>query len=362
MDLAFRAFEPNLELEKQRELFHDCFPETIGTSVASPEHYRWKFHSIPKKPSSFEFSAWDSSNGNILGYYAALPFNYHIHGEAFLCGMVCDVMTHSRARGKGVFTKIGRYSLEQLQSKGVDFVSGYPIRPEVIPGHLKVGWHIAQRLPLYIKVLSSSALLNNSPLRLLAPVLDLGLCLLAAITHSWRPAHSGERIQTESAASFLQNQPLAYEAFFNRWAKERSCYLEKTADFLRWRLSAPNADYSITYLTGNNGIQALAITRRAEIRGIPSLAVLDLMALKDARSAVGAVVNEMTRLARASGAEAIVAMSSPASARRFRFLRHGYIRTPFIFKLILRALSVRALELGDRLNLSDVMWIDSDDL
>lgn len=362
MELNFRLFDSTRELSQQRELFQDCFPETQGTSAESVEHYRWKFHSIQNTPSSYEFSAWDSSTETILGYYAALPFRYQMDGELFSCGMVCDVMTHSRARGKGIFTKIGRYSLEELQSRGLDFVSGYPIRPEVIPGHLKVGWHISQKLPLYMKVLSSSGLLQNSALRPLAPILNLGLRAFESMTRSWKRTRANERIQTESSVNFLKTHSQSYDTFFARWSKERSCYLEKTADFLRWRLSAPNTDYFVTYLTDDEGIRAIAITRRTEIRGIPSLAVLDLMALKYARSSVGAVTNELSRLAHATGAEAIVAMSSPESARFFHFFRRGFLRTPFVFKLILRALSPRAISRGERLALSDVMWIDSDDL
>jgi hypothetical protein len=38
-------------------------------------------------------------------------------------------------------------------------VTGYPIRPEVIPGHLKVGWSIVAKLPVYVKVVRTDALL-----------------------------------------------------------------------------------------------------------------------------------------------------------------------------------------------------------
>lgn len=361
MDVTFRPFAPNTELAQQRDLFQDCFPETRGTPVQSVEHYRWKFHSIQTTPSSYEFSAWDSG-GNILGYYAALPFHYFIHGERFVCGMVCDVMTHSRARGKGIFTKIGRYSLDQLDQRGVDFVSGYPIRPEVIPGHLKVGWHISRKLPLYMKVLSSSALLRKSALQRLAPILDLGLKILAIMTRSRRSLSANENIRTVTSVEFLSTQSQVYETFFSRWTAERTCYLEKNADFLRWRLSAPGAEYFITSLTNGAEIRAVVITRRTEIQGIPSLAILDLMALKEAEHSVGVVLNEITNLAHATGAEAIVVMSNHESARRFHFLWRGFIRTPFVFKLILKALSKRAVQLGHRLALSDVMWIDSDDL
>jgi hypothetical protein len=56
-------------------------------------------------------------------------------------------------------------------------------------------------------------------------------------------------------------------------------------------------------------------------------------------------------------------MMSRESARRASLARHGFIRTPFVFKLIVNPLSERAKQA--RLlepSTFDVMWIDSDDL
>src|SRR5436305_445431 len=96
-----------------------------------------------------------------------------INGTKTTCGMVCDVMTHSSTRGRGVFTELGRFSLKNLGSQGVGFVSGYPIRAEVLPGHLKVGWNVAFCLPLYAKVLKTNASLRRAGLAVFAPLANI---------------------------------------------------------------------------------------------------------------------------------------------------------------------------------------------
>ena len=151
VDLSFDKFNAQIDLEKQRELFKECFPENDGTSIETDEHYLWKFHSHPSSPNSYEYIA--KIDDNIAGYYAALPYEYIIKGNNYSVGMVCDVMTGIKARGKGVFTKLGLYSTEMLKNEGLAFTTGYPIRPEVIPGHIKAGWDKVFNLPLYISFL-----------------------------------------------------------------------------------------------------------------------------------------------------------------------------------------------------------------
>ena len=89
--------------------------------------------------------------------------------------MVCDVMTHPEARGQGVFTKIGRYATEKMKEQKIHFTTGYPIRPEVIPGHIKVGWEKPFQLPLYLRPLKSNDLLKSKGLSVFIPFVNLGL-------------------------------------------------------------------------------------------------------------------------------------------------------------------------------------------
>jgi len=127
-------------------MFRLCFPESISAGTYLNGHYHWKFHTTDRR--SYEYQAAD--NTKLLGYYAAIEYAYIINGVEHNVAMVCDVMTHPDARGQGVFTKIGRYSTEQLADEGLSFSTGYPIRPEVIPGHLKVGWKALFQLPVYL--------------------------------------------------------------------------------------------------------------------------------------------------------------------------------------------------------------------
>jgi len=160
MSIHFRKFDFKSELANQRELFIECFPEHSESSMLSNEHYLWKFQSKPGHIPSAEYVAVDEQN-DLLGYYAAIPYQYNVNGKTSEAAMVCDVMTGVKARGKGVFTNLGIYSTDEFKQLDFDFTTGYPIRKEVIPGHLKAGWSINHELPLYARFIKFDSFLKN---------------------------------------------------------------------------------------------------------------------------------------------------------------------------------------------------------
>src|ERR1035437_5002279 len=178
MELTFAHFDFAENLPQQRALFKDCFPETNGEAIQGREHYMWKFHSFPYEIHSWEYDAYIGKE--MVAYYAAIPFNYKIGKIITHVGMVCDVMTSSKHRGKGIFTKLGRYSTDELSSH-VPFTMGYPIRKGVVPGHLKVGWKIAFKMPLYIKFLQLNSLLKSKKIGFIAPFANIILSLYNGI-------------------------------------------------------------------------------------------------------------------------------------------------------------------------------------
>jgi hypothetical protein len=359
MTLSLSTFRPEAEMSEQRALFRQCFPETCGYPAETLDFYRWKFHSFPADPPSYEYVAREGEC--LAGYYAALPFSYRIDGEELRCGMVCDVMTSPHMRGKGVFTTLGAHSLTALKSRGVDFVLGYPIRPSVIPGHLKVGWQIAFRLPMYLMPLRANALLATRGFGGLAPVANpivrlghLGRRLVA-------PRSSGLVAQSFDLEGFLAGHD--YDAFLHKWLSGRRNALLKSREFLRWRLGTTGADYRCVSVKRGGDLVALSIVRPCELQGVPTLAVLDLMTLGDAPQSVAAMQEQWCLLARETRREVIAAMMSEPHARQLRLWRYGFLRTPAVFSLILNCLSerARAKVLPDP-NHWRLMWIDSDDL
>ncbi len=327
-------------------------------SAASAEHYWWKFHGLPDHPQSYEYVAVEE--GRLLGYYAAIPYPYEIAGRRMKVGMVCDVMTHPDARGKGVFTDLGRFALHEFEAAGLDFVTGYPIRPEVMGGHLRVGWEVAFEMPMYLQPLRADAILKARHLAAFAPAVNLGIAAYGRLlTHkSWAGLYSSTHGTPEEMLSSA-----AFERFREAWSASVPNHLVKSIEFYRWRLGAPEARYRAFLVHQGDSVVVAAVGRTAVLNGIPSFALLDVMALAGHERALSMLYREVEREARSCDAEAIVTMMTKSSARRYRLLRHGFLRSPFVFKLILRSTNPSlAVDSISREADWHLMWIDSDDL
>ena len=356
--MEFGEFKQAERLAEQRELFEDAFPENKGAPPASAETYRWKFHGFPGVPSSYEYMA--TENGRMIGYYAAIPYAYSIGGDERRVGMACDVMTHSQARGKGVFTALGRYSLAEMKAAGVDLMTGYPIRPGVMGGHLRVGWKVAFELPMYLYPLRSNAILRSRGLAWLAPLANAGISLYQGLLRM-RGSSAGLEVSTGPAPELLRSA--AFADLVQSWSRSVPNHLIKSAGFYAWRLGAPGARYQAFLVRRGEQVVAAAIGREDDLHGIPSLALLDVMVADGEEPALGTLYRAVVDEARRRGVEAVVSMMSKHSARRYRLARCGFLKSPFTFKLIVKSLNDE-LPVEDLCNEADwhLMWIDSDDL
>jgi hypothetical protein len=355
VDLA--EFKHTEGLARRRELFGDAFPQNGGTPSATVEHYRWKFHHAPVTPSSFEYEA--SEGDGMLGYYAAVPYRYRLGGREVLSGVVCDVMTHSSARRRGVFSDLGRFALQEMRAAQVSLAVAYPVKPEVVSGHLKIGWRVAFELPMYVRPLGAGAILKPGQMPWLRPVVKGAVAMYQGLRRT-RPCSDYE--VSVGPARELLHLP-AFATFVQRWSALVPNHLVKSADFYDWRLGAPGTSYQAFLVHRRGAVVAAAVGCRSRLRGAVSYALLDVMALTDERDALSTLYHQIGCQARQHGAQAIVTMMSRYRAREYRLIRFGFLASPFRFKLI-------ACWLGAEADAEEIfaeenwhlMWIDSDDM
>lgn len=355
MDLKCEHFNASENLEQQRTLFKDCFPETNGDSIQKNEHYYWKFHSYPTEgKKSWEFVSYIDKD--MVGYYAALPYQYKIGTEKVTIGMVCDVMTNSKYRGKGIFTKMGCYSTNEL-ALSVPFIMGYPIRKEVIPGHLKVGWKIAFQMPLYMKFFKTNSLLKSKKIGFFSPFANLCVSLYNSVVHS----KVSSRYTCEVVTNIEEIQ--GYDSLVDEWGKTIPNTLIKNMEFAKWRYGAPNRKYRFLAIKENDKLIAFLSFRSIIKKDVPSYAILDFISKPDNMDCIGLINSKLSELAKVENIEAIMVMMSSSSAERYKLIRNGFYKSPFIFNVIIKNLTN---QFGDpelyNENNWHLMWVDSDDL
>ncbi len=362
-DIQFEKFNYSHDLAEQRKLFMECFPETIGTPVTTSKHYEWKFKSFPNciKEKSYEYVV--KLDNEIIGYYGAIPYEYYIKGEKKTVAMVCDVMTGVKARGKGVFTKLGKYSIEQFRKEGISFSTGYPIRPEVIPGHRKVGWTFPFQVPMYGKFLKLNSFLHARRKSFLIPFANIVLKAYNGFFNLTIKSHY--HIDIEKYSSLQLDEIIGLNEFIKEWNQETPISLNKSINFLKWRLGAPGKKYEIIILRDNRNkkIVGYSIAREIQKEGVPCLGILDFCLLKNTTKFSNLLLQEIESTAKAFSCELILMMMLKHKANDYKITRYGFLKTPFPFSFILKQYddSLSTSFLNDEKNWA-LMWIDSDDL
>lgn len=361
MSIEFRKFDYKSELTIQRKLFLECFPEHRESSIIGHEHYLWKFHSKSNKFKSAEFVAKDNYN-EILGYYAAIQYQYSINGKIAHAAMVCDVMTSIKARGKGVFTKLGIYSTDEFRKMGFDFTTGFPIRNEVIPGHIKAGWSINHELPLYARFIKFNSFLKNKKVNFLSPFVNT-FYWSATSFFEFIFRFNKKAIKIETYTSKQINDINGLDLFYQTWGSELKISLIKNCEFLKWRLGAPFKEYKIIVARNKHLIIGVLIAIEIVREDIPCIAILDLAMLDDYVAYSNLLTHKTIQIGRENGSELVLLMIGKKWYSKYRLFANSFIKTPFKFFLIIKNLNDRInKEILDNENNWHLTWIDSDDL
>ena len=355
MDLKFNKFDYNKYLDDYFVLFNDAFPEVADNSKVG---YFWQMQGFPgENHHSFEYSA--KLNNTLVGYYAAIPYKYVISGRIKTIGMVCGVMTCSKHRGKGIFTRLGSYSLQNLKDN-VSFTTGYPIRKEVIPGHLKVGWKIAFELPLYIKFLKVDSLFlkKAKPLYFLAPIVNMGFQLFYLILDI------KQKHKAHNTFIYCDIETIAgLDKFEKSWLNDIPISLVKDSEFLKWRYSRPGASYKFIIVKVEDEICGFCSYRKIIKEGVPSFGILDLRALHNNRKVIRSIIQKLEIEAKKDKVEAIMFMMSRVYSKKLGLINCGFLKSPYRFKLIINNLKNEfSNEFLHDQNNWHLMWVDSDDL
>ena len=358
MEINFNKFLADSELDEQRDLFKECFPETINSSIVSVGHYKWKFQSKRGNFNSLEFVA--KNENKIIGYYAAIPFYYSYFKNCITVAMVCDVMTGVKARGKGVFVSLGKYSTNEMKKSGFDISTGFPIRPEVLPGHLKAEWVNLFKLPLYVNVISFRTILKNNGVGFFSPILDFLYKILSIILDKIQLKNSFD-CEVKHQITNTNFDYYEISEFYNEWLKQVPIGLIKDENFLKWRLGAPGKVYHIFKLFEKNKIVGILISCETIKEGVPCMAILDLCIFDSNFNNSSLLITKLKKKCKELKIELILVMISSYWVKKYKFKKSLFLKTRFFFNFIVKNMKLT----DDRYKHIEnwhLMWIDSDDL
>lgn len=327
-----------------QNLLKVSFPEVDGQINFSDQSILWKFDKKAQQISTCGFSA-----GELLTFYGVIPRSYSCFGVQVEIGLVVDVMTSPSHRKRGLFLESSHVALERLKNTKTAGVIGFPIRNEVMPGHLKAGWKTQFVLPIYILPIGRTRsknfrkiLLNTS-----AIVFEFGTRPLRGSILRNRKNMSVATISVDDLVDFYSSQNC-----------DKHIVLAKSHDFLDWRLQRPKITYEI-FSCQSQKTHAIAITRPIILEDIKTLAILDFES--DSQSHSRHLIRHLVRYSIENQIGVIAFATNKANAKRLRILAFGFLRSHKKFKVITRNISniANVFTKSDQSNFR-ITWLDSD--
>lgn len=157
--------------------------------------FDWKHRQNPFGPS---FAWVAEEDGRIIGFRPFLRWEFEQPGAVVTAVRAVDTATAPEARGRGVFSRLTRFGLGELEAAGVGFVFNTP-NDQSRPGYLKMGWREVGRVPLRVRVASVAALRRLPGARTPADLWSLS-------TEAGQPA-AAALDDREAVARLLHSQP-----------------------------------------------------------------------------------------------------------------------------------------------------------
>jgi GNAT superfamily N-acetyltransferase len=315
-----------------RQVFAEQPPDRF-----SDAYWTWEFADNADGPAALWVA---DDHGTIVGHYAVIPRALRIGGEVRTGSIVVDVMTHPDYRLQGMFTALGRVALADAGQRGIEFSYGFPIRADVMPGHLRLGWRHLFDLPILVRPLKFRPLVRRS--------IDLPLVSSALAGAAW----AGYRCLARPILKHLNPlpspqgavvvQPVTHldDRFDELWRETRGQFgimAVREARYLTWRyFRHPYHRYTVLAAERGDQVVGYVVIRTGELLGLRCGIIVDLLARSTAMGCLDPLLGHaMDRFTADSSLDLVGAMMTRGGPYYRALQRHGFLVTPRVFWFIL---------------------------
>lgn len=277
--------------EAAAQLLALCMGDAFGREK-STALWEWKHHANPMGP-SLGLAAF-SPEGELIALRPFMRWQLRSHGgKQVMAVRAVDTAVHPAWRRSGLFSRLTRLALDELESKGIDLVFNTP-NDRSGPGYRKMGWRLLGHPTLWVRPRIGSVLFSASVRR---------------------------SLKVEELEPFLeQGEQLASRAVPSTFFEGLTVL--KDAAFLKWRYAQhPNLSYAVVNAQG-----ATAIVREDWRAGRRGVALVDYFfgsgAVKDFRSLLKFVRAQM-------GGSYLILGPLPRGPLRRAAMSQGFLPIPW---------------------------------
>ncbi len=304
------GFLPRKSIDAFAKSYSMSFPELRLTESELVDFLNRKFQPL-ESSETHNIAALVTDDGVVASGYGIVRNSYAQGDQSIGVGLVCDVFTNANFRKMGLFKKVSLLAIGREQLTTTNFLIGFPIRDEVMPGHLSVGWKYLFDMPLW-----------------------WGLPRLGTL---------------RNVTKYLNMPAIMFDP------QKKGIAIKVSDEFLKWRFSLFNLNY---YLISVPDSRDFAIVRKSKLRNIPFTCIVFMQSTNNRNTRI--LVRMIRNLSLHLGTVGVIGCWNNSYANDL-FLKSSGLRKSSMFqKVIVRELNdfICPREENDyRLS-----WMDSDTL
>ncbi len=266
---------------------------------------------IDDKPNLLNIAALVTMDGIVTSGYGIIRNKYLWGGQHLDVGLVCDVFTSPEFRKMGMFKKISLLAIAREELSTTNFLIGFPIRDEVMPGHLSVGWRHIFDMPLW-----------------------------------WGLPRVGSKRN-------IEKNPVLHGSMFN--SHESTIALNMNDEFLKWRFSLFSVDYHLVTVPDSRDF---AIVRKSKLKGIRFTCIIYMQSTKKKHTKL--LVRKIRNLSLRLGTVGVIGCWNDSYADDLYLANSGLRKSSKFQKVIVR--EITDFKCPSNENNFRLSWMDSDTL
>lgn len=344
--LDFRAME---RTDADLTAFRECF-ERNGTPRRL-DALRWQYAENPTQELFVDLAV---SEERIAAIYAVQPVFVRVRGERTLAAQSVDTLVDADFRGRGLFTKMAEGVYSRVRERDGAFVYGFP-NASSAPGFLnKLGWLSLDPVPFLVRPLRTAFVASKLPFaRWLRWLPD------------WQLSIGRTRLQPTQELRPVTEPGPELDALWKRFASNVRVAVDRSPEYLRWRLGKPGERYECLGVFEAKQLVAFCAYTTVQKHGGTIGYVIELLHDPDRHETGAAVLLESLHRMAADGADVVLAWAFRHSPNAKAFSKAGFMPLPEWLRPIELHIGVRPLNsaltdvLGDRRNWY-ISYCDSD--
>ena len=255
------------------ELFKAVYPQKEYDYSKWLRWWRWLYKDNPAGPGRIGIAEQDNK---IVGHYAVVPIRLCITGDTVLASQAVDGLTHPDYRRRKIFETLAKKVYAEAARDGIHIVYGFPnqsSRPVLIE---KADWFDIANMQIMLKPLNWKDTIgiigNNQYLgSIFSPLASL-LCGKTLLRRKKPNVLPG--LTVKKVTSFDER----FDALWSKVASQFHIMVLKNSDYLRWRYSAPETNYSILVAEQDGEVLGYLVIKYVTDKSIKVGIIFDMVA------------------------------------------------------------------------------------